>query len=413
MQTQIPFKILTTGWLVILSLTPTLSSQETPNTITFDNQSGKPALVRVIGPTYREISVTDQSKETLQVAPGEYYILVRYGSEPDKYTYSKGDPFTVTQTPTMRSAITITLHKVVGGEYGSKPISAKEYNDHPMPKPSPESIRASLANISQILFRLSGSETVNSILCDNSKTISSTQTSQLVIVSLAGRINSQAIFYLNPLGFSAVHRRSSDSTTTGLAFVNPSAVAFHGRWHEAFPQVMDGFARSIFKLSDEQVGAIEIKLAFLIPKGIAEFQLDCPTMLSEKIILRTEVPGSLPRASKVRIVGTLFDQNSLPVKGETLYACSLYHGGAEVSIDAKGQIVNPSSPTGVNGRFDILVDARYFAERSEFVIGTMEKQYGMFQVQRLLVDRNQKTVVVVIDGTRPVINVGEVMFPKK
>jgi hypothetical protein len=54
--------------------------------------------------------------------------VTRYGANPDDYTYSRGDPFKVTQTAKQHSAITITLHKVVGGNYPSTPIDAAEFD---------------------------------------------------------------------------------------------------------------------------------------------------------------------------------------------------------------------------------------------------------------------------------------------
>lgn len=104
-----------------------ISAQEDPNTVTFDNKSGEPALVKVIGPSGHTIEVPNGQSRTVNAAVGEYYILVRYGSNPEKYKYAKGDPFTVTQTATQYSATTITLHPIVGGNYPTHPISAEEF----------------------------------------------------------------------------------------------------------------------------------------------------------------------------------------------------------------------------------------------------------------------------------------------
>ena len=54
--------------------------------------------------------------------------MTRYGASADQYTYAKGDPFKVTQTATQHSIITITLHKVVNGNYATNPISAAEFD---------------------------------------------------------------------------------------------------------------------------------------------------------------------------------------------------------------------------------------------------------------------------------------------
>jgi hypothetical protein len=112
---------------VLLPTVPA-SRAETPRaTVTFDNKSGQPALVKLIGPSRRTALVPNRQKRTVTAVGGRYYILTRYGSKPDNYTYSKGDTFHVTQTARQHSVITITLHKVVGGNYGSKDIPADEF----------------------------------------------------------------------------------------------------------------------------------------------------------------------------------------------------------------------------------------------------------------------------------------------
>ena len=58
---------------------------------------------------------------------GQYYIVTRYG-DPDHYTYSKGDAFTVVQTGRQYSIITITLHLVINGNYHTTPISASVFD---------------------------------------------------------------------------------------------------------------------------------------------------------------------------------------------------------------------------------------------------------------------------------------------
>ena len=107
---------------------PGVYAQDNRNTITFDNQSEEQALVKLIGQTSQTIEVPNAKSRTVNVAAGEYYILVRYSSEPDQYSYSKGDAFTVTQTATQYSAISITLHKVVRGNYPIHPTSREEFD---------------------------------------------------------------------------------------------------------------------------------------------------------------------------------------------------------------------------------------------------------------------------------------------
>lgn len=96
------------------------------NEVEFDNQSGQHALVKLIGPTPREVDVPNYSKRSVTALSGNYYIMVRYGTT-GNYHFTKGDKFKVRQTATKRSKITITLHKVDGGNYDAKPISESEF----------------------------------------------------------------------------------------------------------------------------------------------------------------------------------------------------------------------------------------------------------------------------------------------
>jgi hypothetical protein len=110
-------------WLTL----PSLYAQTPPNTITLENESGDFALVQVIGPTERLIEVPQGQKRTVNVTAGEYYLLARYGESPERYRYTKGESFKVTQTATQYSTITITLHKVAGGNYPTQPTSQEEF----------------------------------------------------------------------------------------------------------------------------------------------------------------------------------------------------------------------------------------------------------------------------------------------
>jgi len=109
------------------AVSPSAYAGNNPNTITFENQSGEPAVVRLVGPSGRSVEVPQGETRTINVVAGEFYILVRYGSKAGQYTYSKGDPFTVKQTVTQYSDISITLHKVVGGNYSTHPTSRDEF----------------------------------------------------------------------------------------------------------------------------------------------------------------------------------------------------------------------------------------------------------------------------------------------
>ncbi|MCH7750966.1 MAG: hypothetical protein IH898_02260 [Planctomycetes bacterium] len=64
----------------------------------------------------------------MNTASGEYHFKVRYGS-PGKYHYGRGDDINVTDTGAQFSRTTITLHKVIDGNFNIKPISADEFQD--------------------------------------------------------------------------------------------------------------------------------------------------------------------------------------------------------------------------------------------------------------------------------------------
>lgn len=113
----------------LLIIFANINGQEPKNTITFENNSGELALVKLIGATSKLIEVRNQSIQTVNVSSGEYYLLVRYGSMPDEYNYSKGEPFSVEERENEYSEITITLHKVLGGGYNIDPISNDEFEN--------------------------------------------------------------------------------------------------------------------------------------------------------------------------------------------------------------------------------------------------------------------------------------------
>lgn len=90
------------------------------NKVVFDNQSGEPALVKLIGPTRTDVEVPSGAKAGADAAPGHYIIKVRYGT-PGRFHYAKGQEFNVTETSQTWSKTTITLHKVNVWNYNSRP----------------------------------------------------------------------------------------------------------------------------------------------------------------------------------------------------------------------------------------------------------------------------------------------------
>lgn len=114
--------------LFVCALALTAHAQTAESTLTLDNQSGQPAMVKLIGPISQFVAVPNSEKRAVSIGAGKYYLLARYGSDPHRYTYSRGDPFMVEETTTQYSVITITLHPVVGGNYHTRQTSAQEFD---------------------------------------------------------------------------------------------------------------------------------------------------------------------------------------------------------------------------------------------------------------------------------------------
>ena len=103
-----------------------LLAQDRP-TITLDNRSGEDALVKLVGPTSGTVSVADSTSRTVEARGGTYRMYVRYGL-PGKYRYTKGNSFVVYEGADGVDRISITLHKVVGGNYGTASSNETEFN---------------------------------------------------------------------------------------------------------------------------------------------------------------------------------------------------------------------------------------------------------------------------------------------
>jgi len=112
--------------LLAVSVAIPVLAQESP-TITFENRSGEDALVRLVGPTSEMVPVADSASRTVAARGGTYRMYVRYG-QPGHYRYTKGDSFSVYEGADGVDQISITLHKVVGGNYGTAPSSEAEFN---------------------------------------------------------------------------------------------------------------------------------------------------------------------------------------------------------------------------------------------------------------------------------------------
>ncbi|WP_447971834.1 hypothetical protein [Nitrospira sp. M1] len=103
------------------------SAQSPQNKITFENHSGQNAVVKLIGPTKVVVSLVRGQKRIVRVAEGDYHVLVRYGSGPKEYSYTKSASFSVDQPDNQVSIITFTLHRRSGGSFQSQPVSGDEF----------------------------------------------------------------------------------------------------------------------------------------------------------------------------------------------------------------------------------------------------------------------------------------------
>ena len=96
-------------------------------TLTLENASGEAALVRVDGPTAGYVEVPDSTSRTINVSGGTYRLFVRYG-RPGNYSYTRGEPFTITDNGQEWGEVTVTLHKVPNGNYRTSPSDEGEFN---------------------------------------------------------------------------------------------------------------------------------------------------------------------------------------------------------------------------------------------------------------------------------------------
>lgn len=122
------------GLLTALALAATApASVFAGSSVTFENQSGAPALVKLVGPISTTVEVPDGAVRTVQASGGHYYILARYGTDESNYRYSKGDHFDITETFTGYSfryqRVRITLHAVINGNYHTARSNKQEFEN--------------------------------------------------------------------------------------------------------------------------------------------------------------------------------------------------------------------------------------------------------------------------------------------
>ena len=112
------FKCAAFAVLLVLMMAELVAAQNVP-TLRFVNYSGEDATVKLIGPTSGYIEVPNGTARTVGVRGGSYAIVIRYGT-PDNFTYQRGDQFQVSESAYSVARISITLHKVLNGNYGTR-----------------------------------------------------------------------------------------------------------------------------------------------------------------------------------------------------------------------------------------------------------------------------------------------------
>jgi hypothetical protein len=104
-----------------------VATTDSHHRVTFDNKSGVPVMVKLVGPTSRSVEVQDGGKGTMEVAPGHYVIKTRYGT-PGSYLYFKGIEFDLEQTARSSPERKFKVSKLNRDKLPSRAISAEEFD---------------------------------------------------------------------------------------------------------------------------------------------------------------------------------------------------------------------------------------------------------------------------------------------
>jgi hypothetical protein len=124
------------SFIFVAPFEPSLVLAQAKNTLSFDNKSGQEVVVRVFDQNtdkrIAEVKVSDGQTRGTSISDGHYYIVAKYSTQTDRdgkasHTYSKGDPITIRTPPGKRGRVTITLHKVIHGNYGAVPADENAF----------------------------------------------------------------------------------------------------------------------------------------------------------------------------------------------------------------------------------------------------------------------------------------------
>ncbi|MDA0739462.1 MAG: hypothetical protein O2999_08660 [Nitrospirae bacterium] len=107
-------------------------AQKAGNLLTIQNDSGQFVLVKTVGPTKAVAKIPLDQKKRIRLAPGDYYLLVRFGFAPKEYIYTKGETFTVRQEEETYSRTMVTLHRIVSGMDNPHEVTGEEFENYQM-----------------------------------------------------------------------------------------------------------------------------------------------------------------------------------------------------------------------------------------------------------------------------------------
>lgn len=92
------------------------------------NPSNVDALVRLVGRTNKTVWVRSGETRELPAEAGDYTLLVRYGTDPDRFSYTRSEPFRIDfNRPPPQATVTLPpvrpLDRTAAGEAGAPPAA--------------------------------------------------------------------------------------------------------------------------------------------------------------------------------------------------------------------------------------------------------------------------------------------------
>jgi len=110
----------------VIALVAVTHPANAQNVVKFENKSGQPVFVKLIGPTYEEIKIPRGGSAKVPVSTGQYTFRVRYGAQ-GSYRYSRGQKFRVEENTQTWDQMTITLQMAKPEDFSAHPISRDRF----------------------------------------------------------------------------------------------------------------------------------------------------------------------------------------------------------------------------------------------------------------------------------------------